>query len=234
MRIELLGYDTNRNVNLHLVLLCKSLNPIRSNAIRQQAVHINEYVQMFHSMDEAEAVFNKYSSQHIFHIPNIGLAVVKASKNKSHRKIFSQEFYTHGYGYKMLCVAAPYGDGKALREHFSIFVCLLKGDNDDVLAWPFRCPVTFTLLANDPRKNVRKVYNPADHADAKELFEKPVGLRNPAFGFQNFVELSAINEYALGNDFFIEIHVALRPDDLQRGKQVDSSKCQGFDIDLSS
>ncbi|CAI5440148.1 unnamed protein product [Caenorhabditis angaria] len=181
-------------------------------------------------MELAEAVFEKYGSQHIFHIPNIGLTVVKASKNKANRSIYSQPFFSHGYGYKMMAICAPYGDGAALREYFSVFVCLMKSDFDAILEWPFKCKITFTITSEDKKKKVSRCYDPSEHPEMLDLHERPTGLRNGAMGFQNFISLSELPDFTVSSDLFLEIRVALRAEHIQTAREIDSEKCQGIDI----
>ncbi|EGT54316.1 hypothetical protein CAEBREN_04844 [Caenorhabditis brenneri] len=213
--------------NLHLVLLCQSLNSVRTKINIQQSAYVDKYVDMLQYMNIAESSFEKYGSQHTFHIPKIGLAVVKATKSKSHRSIFSQPFYSHGYGYKMMAIAAPYGDGYAFREYFSVFVCLMKGEWDDILEWPFRCDVSFSILSDDKKELLTKTIYVNEMPEIQEFLERPEGLRNGTFGFQNFLPLAKVNEFAADGDIFIQIKVLLSHEKLFQAKEVDSTECQG-------
>ena len=67
--------------------------------------------------------------------------------------VYSPAFYTSPKGYKMcICVDANgYGDGK--DTHVSVYVDLMKGENDDFLQWPFTGKVTFKLLNQLEDKN---------------------------------------------------------------------------------
>ncbi|CAO4361250.1 unnamed protein product [Caenorhabditis nigoni] len=216
--------------NLHLVLLCLSLNPIRSKINIQQSGYVDKYVGMLQYMNLAESSFEKFGSQHTFHVPKIGLAVVKATKNKSHRSLFSQPFYSHGYGYKMMAVAAPYGDGLAFREYFSVFVCIMKGEWDDILEWPFRCDVSFSILSDDKKELLTKTIYVNKMPEIQEYLERPEGLRNGTFGFQNFLPLAKITEFAADGDIFIQIKVLLSHENLFQAKEIDSMECQGANV----
>ncbi|CAI2312195.1 unnamed protein product [Caenorhabditis sp. 36 PRJEB53466] len=226
--------DVKRHVrddrNLHLVLLCQSLNPIRSKINTQQSAYVDKYVGMLQYMNSADSAFEKFGSQHTFHIPKIGLAIVKATKSKSHRSLFSQPFYSHGYGYKMMAVAAPYGDGLAFREYFSVFVCLLKGEWDDVLEWPFRCDVSFSIVSSDRKELMTKTIDVNETAEIREFLERPHGLRNGTFGFQNFLPLANVGEFSSDGDIFIQIKVLLSGEKLYQAKEIDSSQCQGAEV----
>ena len=60
----------------------------------------------------------------------------------------SLPFYTSQNGYKMCLEIHPNGNGEywPKHTHISVFACLMKGDNDDSLTWPFTGKVTFELL----------------------------------------------------------------------------------------
>ena len=55
-------------------------------------------------------------------------------------------FYTFPQGYKMQLSVNMYGDGDGRGTHISVFLCLMKGEFDDQLKWPFRGSVTIQLL----------------------------------------------------------------------------------------
>ena len=59
---------------------------------------------------------------------------------------YSAPFYSHFGGYNM-CLrvyANGFGDGKG--THVSVYIHLIKSENDDILKWPFRGTITVTLL----------------------------------------------------------------------------------------
>ena len=76
------------------------------------------------------------------------------SKRKCKNKMwYSPGFYTSPCGYKMgLCVHAN-GDGNDKGTHVSCFICLMSGEYDDILKWPFQGEVTIELLNQLQDKN---------------------------------------------------------------------------------
>ena len=59
---------------------------------------------------------------------------------------YSAPFYTGPGGYKLqLRVDLPVSSAKG-SQYISVGVCLMKGDNDDRLEWPFRESVDIKLL----------------------------------------------------------------------------------------
>ncbi len=67
-------------------------------------------------------------------------------KHKNDKDVFySPPFYTSYTGYKM-CLAVDANGWGTEGTHVSVYVCLMKGDNDDSLSWPFTGTVTVELL----------------------------------------------------------------------------------------
>ena len=63
-------------------------------------------------------------------------------------------FCTDPNGYKMcLCVDAHDGSGPGRGTHLSVTVCLMRGDFDDQLKWPFRGKVTIKLMNQEEDKD---------------------------------------------------------------------------------
>jgi len=59
---------------------------------------------------------------------------------------YSDPFYTHPRGYK-LCVRIDANGYKRQRgTHMSVFICLMRGEYDDELSWPFHGEITVELL----------------------------------------------------------------------------------------
>ena len=59
---------------------------------------------------------------------------------------YSSHFYTHPNGYKMCLNVIPNGRGPGKGTHLSVYTCLMRGEFDDQLKWPFRGEVTIKLV----------------------------------------------------------------------------------------
>ena len=62
------------------------------------------------------------------------------------RYIDSESFYSHTNGYKMRLRVYPNGDGCGYGTHLSVWCCVMRGECDDILPWPFKHDVTFELI----------------------------------------------------------------------------------------
>ena len=59
---------------------------------------------------------------------------------------YSLPFYTHPRGYKMCLSVYANGSGEGEGTHVSVYACLMRGEFDDHLKWPFRDHVTIAIL----------------------------------------------------------------------------------------
>ena len=72
----------------------------------------------------------------------------------------SPYFYSHKYGYKMQLKVFPNGTGEGAGTHISMFVLIVPGEFDDLLAWPFCGIITVHLINQHKHRHslVHKVY----------------------------------------------------------------------------
>ena len=105
-------------------------------------------------------------------------------KHKKDGDVFyGPPFYTSLTGYKMCIDVDANGHGVGEGTHVSVFACLMKGDNDDSLAWPFTGSVTIELL-NQLEDNKHYTHNTGPFpADDDELSARVVkGERGSGWG----------------------------------------------------
>ena len=68
------------------------------------------------------------------------------SRKRRNAEWYSKPFYTHQQGYKM-CVRIDANGYRGSRgTHVSLFTCIMKGEYDDKLPWPFHGKITVELL----------------------------------------------------------------------------------------
>ena len=60
--------------------------------------------------------------------------------------MFLSPFYTHTRGYKLSLVVHTNGYGIYTGTHMSVGICIMKGEFDDDLQWPFQGEITVQLL----------------------------------------------------------------------------------------
>ena len=103
----------------------------------------------------------------------------------------SPPFYTGPSGYKLQLQVDAEGDGTGSNTHVSVYVRLMKGENDDILTWPFRCDVTIQILNwREDKGHMEKTIqfnNSVDIKYCKAVMERE---RAPALGFGQFISHS--------------------------------------------
>ncbi len=94
------------------------------------------------------------------------------------KNIYGPSFFTSASGYKLCIRVYANGQGVSKGTHVSVYACLLKGDNDDSLSWPFTGTVTVELLNQLEDKNHHKetFTFPADLATSQRVVDGEAGL----------------------------------------------------------
>ena len=109
---------------------------------------------------------------------------------------YSQPFYSWPGGYKLCLSVDANGHGSGKGTHVSVFVHLMKGENDHQLQWPFKQDVTYGILnwkkdENHPIKTVDFKTAPKEQKQGVTSREKTDG-----WGFSEFVPHSSLSDAA--------------------------------------
>ena len=109
--------------------------------------------------------------------PPVDIIMDDFEKHKKSNDIwYSPPFYTHLGGYWMRLRVDANGNGDRKVTHVSVFVCLMRGEFDDLLKWPFRGDVTIQLKKNDP-PHYQKIL-PLDDNTPNKCVCKPTKEKN--------------------------------------------------------
>ena len=120
--------------------------------------------------------------------------------------LYSPEFYRYGYKFKLNANPNAYGDGK--NTHLSIFMIIMKGENDSSLTWPFNKKVTFTVIDQQEDENARENIVVCFNADPSlRCFARPKGSQNEGWGHHDFYELRK-RRYIVDDTIFIQVQIA--------------------------
>ncbi|XP_064399379.1 TNF receptor-associated factor 4-like [Halichondria panicea] len=130
--------------------------------------------------------------------------------------IYSPSFYTSTNGYKMCLRIDANGNGTGKGTHVSVFTCLMAGEYDDYLTWPFTGTITIELLnqLEDDNHLKRTTPFPAD-ADVSERVmkrERGEGYGWPQFTSHTDLALKLANIQYLKDDTLIFRVSAEAPD----------------------
>ena len=150
--------------------------------------------------------------------------VIKMSQQFSQLKLnnnvwYSSEFYTHTCGYKMcLCVYAN-GHGYGEGTHVSIYLCLMKGENDDALTWPikYKCTVTLLNQLKDEDHHTGTVNSPEDK-NSVHVARVLCGEKAAGWGFSRFIAHTKLDlqeekqcQYLKDDSLYFRVQVDLIP-----------------------
>ena len=123
--------------------------------------------------------------------------------------LYSPPFYTSPHGYRMCIRVYLNGDGAGKGTHISVFFVLMRSEHDNLLTWPFKQTVRFTLINQvNPEASISEAFVP-DLQSAS--FQKPSGDMNIASGFPRFVKQTILKDenFTQDNAIFIKAQVTL-------------------------
>ena len=144
----------------------------------------------------------------IWKVPDIRRRYRDALEGKA-ISLYSPPFQTSPHGYKMCIRAYLNGDGSGKGTHISLFFVLMHSEHDDLLLFPFRQSVHFTLINQASRKeSITEAFSP--DLESKS-FQKPQSEMNMASGFPKFAKQSVLRDekFTQGNAIYIKAHVDL-------------------------
>ena len=137
--------------------------------------------------------------------------VLQQAKSGEQTEIKSDPYYDRGYNFRLSLY--PNGCSHGEKTHVSIFFCIMKGEYDAILSWPFYKKVTFTLVdqQEDPNNRENITYSfTADNKTFKNSFIRPVkdellGIGNPTFVSHDKLKQRC---YIVDDTIFIQVEVA--------------------------
>ena len=97
---------------------------------------------------------------------------------------WSTPFYTGHDGYKLKLRVDANGAASGKGTHVSVSVYLMKGENDDILTWPFKCDITIRLL--NWREDKGHVEYTVDHYNAPIEYRTRVTQGDTALGGRGY------------------------------------------------
>ena len=131
----------------------------------------------------------------------------------------SPGFYTHPCGYKMCLLVYANGQGDGKGTHVSVFLCLMKGENDDTLTWPIRYKCTITLLnqLKDEDHYLDTIDYTTDEADDSNS-RVLSGKRGRGWGYTRFIPHDELDlqedeecQYLKDDSLYFRVQVEVLP-----------------------
>ena len=185
--------------------------------VKREDVPLHETEYMAKHLKMAMSVINELkASKHL--VPNDSVVIklpnyVECEKSKNFW--YSSGFYSSSGGYKICLCVDVNGCGEALGTHLSCYVCLMSGEYDDTLEWPFQGVVTVELLNQLEDKNHHlktTVFNDITPNSSKQrIIGKDYGV---GFGQLKFISQDLLKnqsptncEYLVDNTLYFRVSV---------------------------
>ena len=109
-------------------------------------------------------------------------------KKESMKHWHSDPVYSHFGGYQMCIDVNATNDRDGKGTHVSLYVCLMRGDNDDNLKWPFKGTIKVSLLnqLEDGQHHTRQPWSPDNPKMACDRVTKNGGAGS-SWGYHKFI-----------------------------------------------
>ena len=123
--------------------------------------------------------------------------------------IYSPPYFTSPQGYRMCTRVYLHGDGMGKGTHISVFFVLMRSEHDNLLQWPFKQSVRFTLINQvNSSGSITEAFAPDLQSPS---FKQPENEMNIASGFPKFAKQSVLQDenFTKGNTIFIKAQVDL-------------------------
>jgi len=112
---------------------------------------------------------------------------------------YSPPFYTHTQGYKMRLTVDADGNGTSKGTHVSVYICLMQGEFDNDLKWPFRGNIAIKLL--DQEQNGEEHITEVIRFTTRKPGERvTIGERRLEWGKPQFIPHTNLTPKYLKND----------------------------------
>ena len=144
----------------------------------------------------------------VWKIPDIRRRYRDATEHRT-ISLYSPPFYTSPHGYRMCIRTYLNGDGIGKGTHISVFFVLMRSEHDNLLSWPFKQSVRFTLInQKNPAASITEAFVPDLHSPS---FKKPVNDMNIASGFPKFARQFLLQDenFTQDNVIYIKCQVDL-------------------------
>ena len=133
---------------------------------------------------------------------------------------YSPGFYTHTCGYKMCLSVDANGNGDGEGTHVSVFLHLMKEENDDALTWPikYKCIVTLLNQLKDEGHNTYTLNSPEGKDNACVVSRVLSGDKGTGWGCHKFIAHTELDlqeeeqcQYLKDDSLYFRVQVDLIP-----------------------
>lgn len=139
-------------------------------------------------------------------------AKLQSAKEKKVVSLWSVAFYSgNGYRAHLRIDLDGYGTGYWTgSKYISVYFYLTNGPFDEILDWPFRGIVTFSVQSNG-YVNMNRAFDTTKLSQdlINGAFENPTTARKSGYGFQDFLSHDVLDAYVINNVLAITCSVQI-------------------------
>ena len=147
-------------------------------ALEEILVLKEEIFELNYNIERTEQALLQGGRYNLSHQPMYHYIQFRGFRKVKNEVWYSPGFYTTSEGYKMcLNIVANSGHGKHKGSHVFCGICLMSGEYDNILEWPFQGEVTIELLNQLEDGNHHKLVVPFNESTPQEFKNKVVGKR---------------------------------------------------------
>ena len=110
-------------------------------------------------------------------------------EKRNSKGCYNNPVYSHFGGYKMCLSVYPNGVGSVKGTHVTVFISLMKGDNDENLKFPFKGRIVVSLLnqLEDKKHLTTELWSPESNVPEDISGRVTTGERNKCCGNPQFI-----------------------------------------------
>ena len=194
--------ESNEANKLQIRQLSQSMQVLQEN-MTQQTIVVDE-IRLRQDILDVRTTNGSF----VWKIPDIRRRYREAIDRRT-VSIYSPPYFTSPQGYRMCTRVYLNGDGIGKGTHISVFFVLMKSEHDNLLQWPFKQSVRFTLINQvNQSASITEAFAP----DLKSpSFQQPENEMNIASGFPKFAKQSVLQDenFTKGNTIYIKAQVDL-------------------------
>ena len=134
--------------------------------------------------------------------------VTEFSKCKQfNNEYYSPPFYTHPFGHKMCLKMYANGHGDGKGTHMSLYACLIEGEYDEYLVWPFSGEVTMELISWREDKEHHQMTVPFNsttdpgNTSCCRMYDGAIG---DGIGYHQFISHSSLSYNSTTNTEYLQ------------------------------
>ena len=118
---------------------------------------------------------------------------------------YSEEFYTHLYGYNLCLRVDANGHDEGEGKYVSVYLCVVEGLYDDSLKWPMQCESAVTLLnqLRDGDHHTGNFILSVEHMNEPKSCAL-VGERGRRRGYHRFIAHHQLDQSRLGRSQYLK------------------------------